>query len=456
MKLNLSAITGNLKLKEYFSFGLLSINGYMLMVNTYLMIFYTDVVGLDPAAIATLFLVTRVADGLNDPIMGYVVDHLPRTKLGRFRGYLLIGTAICTLNYFLLWFGPAWASTGKLAIAYASYILFGITYDMMQIPNASLLPSITADQKDRAMLSTFKGSVALINSLIYGMIPPMIIQMMGDAKLSAYYIIIFGAMTLAMICTTTGVLGIRERVEPVDDEKYKFREIFSILTQRPVFFTTLLMMMFATSASAASASSMYFFTYMLDGRFDVISISSIFSTISVVPTVLLAGWLVQKFGKKRLMLALLVVYALGFAIRLINVTSIPLFYASVLINGFPLGIFNVVSPTIQADNIDYVEYKLNRRAEAGISSLDSFVIKSSHGIGGAIGGYVLSSTGYVANQPQTDLAKFGIVFNTIWMPIITYIIGLFVFGFGYNLNSKKVAEVNETLLQRREAKNSDS
>jgi len=161
VKLDFSTAAEKVGFKEKISFGLLNINGYMLLVNTYLMIFYTDVAGLNPAAVATLFLITRILDGLNDPIMGYIIDHLPRTKLGRFRGYLLIGTVICTLNFFLLWFGPAWAPAGKLAIAYISYILIGITFDMMQIPNGSLLPAVTADQKDRAVLSIFKGVATL-------------------------------------------------------------------------------------------------------------------------------------------------------------------------------------------------------------------------------------------------------------------------------------------------------
>jgi len=193
---------------------------------------------------------------------------------------------------------------------------------------------------------------------------------------------------------------------------------------------------------------------MLDERFEIISLASAIATVSVIPSVLVSGWLVQKLGKKRLMLCVMASYILCFAVRLFNVTSIPLICVSALINGFPQGIFNVMMPTIQADNIDYVEFKTNWRAEGGISSLDSFVAKASQGIGGAIGGYVLAATGYVANQPQTDLAKFGIAFNTLLMPIIMLSIGLFVFGFGYNLSPEKLAEVNETLHQRREAKNS--
>ena len=78
----------------------------MTLLGSFLLLFYTDVVGLDPIQIGTLFLFSRVLDGLNDPIMGFVIDHLPRTKWGRFRPYLILGTVILCLNYLVLWLGP--------------------------------------------------------------------------------------------------------------------------------------------------------------------------------------------------------------------------------------------------------------------------------------------------------------------------------------------------------------
>jgi len=450
-------IAEKMKLKEKLSFGVLNLGGYMALINAFLMIYYTDVIGLKPAAVATLFLVTRVADGLNDPIMGYIIDHLPRTKMGRFRGYLLIGTFVCSINYVLLWFGPAWVPAGKLAVAYVTYILIGITFDMMDIPGGSLLPAITDNQNDRAMLSTFKGVFSMISQLIYGVLPPMILQMMGDEKrMAGYYILIFGSVAIALISVTVGTLGIRERVTPIDDEKYKFKEIYSIITQRPIFSSMMVMLLFGISASASGSSSMYFFTYMMDGRVEILGTSSIFSIIGVVPAVLFSGLLVKRFSKKRLLMGGLTINMLCFALRLIDVTNVPLIYITSMLGGFPLGLLMVLVFNIQADNTDYVEYKTGRRAEAGISSAYSFVVKSSHGVGGAIAGYVLSITGYVANQPQTDLAKFGIVFNILILPMILYTISEFVFGFGYNLTPEKLEEVNAALRQRREEKESGS
>jgi GPH family glycoside/pentoside/hexuronide:cation symporter/glucuronide carrier protein len=75
----------------------------MILLSSYLLLFYTDVVGLNPVAIGTLFLIARVLDGLSDPINGYIIDHLPRSKWGRFRPYLFIGALVTALNFLLVW-----------------------------------------------------------------------------------------------------------------------------------------------------------------------------------------------------------------------------------------------------------------------------------------------------------------------------------------------------------------
>jgi Na+/melibiose symporter-like transporter len=144
--------------KEKISFFIANLGNIpiMTLMNAFLLIFYTDVVGLNPAAVAILFIFARVLDGFNDPIIGYIVDHLPRTKWGKFRPYIVLGSLFCSLNYIILWLGPSLATNGKLLIAYISYILFGITFDLMDVPLNSLIPVMTEEEKERNSLSLIK------------------------------------------------------------------------------------------------------------------------------------------------------------------------------------------------------------------------------------------------------------------------------------------------------------
>ena len=78
----------------------------MTLLNTYLLIFYTDVIGIAPATVSTLFLVSRLLDGISDPLIGFFIDRFPTTKFGKYRPILIIGTMICCINYLLVWFSP--------------------------------------------------------------------------------------------------------------------------------------------------------------------------------------------------------------------------------------------------------------------------------------------------------------------------------------------------------------
>ena len=143
-------------LKEKISYALVNLGNIPIqtILGSYLLIFYTNIVGLSPASCATLFLIARVLDGLNDPFVGFAIDHIPTT--------LVVGSILCALNFLLLWFGPLMATSGKLAIAYVSYLLIGVLFPVMDISLNSMLPVMTTDMEERNMLSSLKGVVYMV------------------------------------------------------------------------------------------------------------------------------------------------------------------------------------------------------------------------------------------------------------------------------------------------------
>ena len=101
-------------------------------------------------------------DGLNDPIVGFLIDHRKTTKMGHFRPTLIMGAILCGLNFMLLWMGPYIATGRKLFIAYVSYLLIGIIFPIMDISLNSMLPVMTADASERNTLSSIKGITLLL------------------------------------------------------------------------------------------------------------------------------------------------------------------------------------------------------------------------------------------------------------------------------------------------------
>lgn len=118
------------------------------IVATFYMFYLTDICKISPVFIGNLFLVARLFDAVNDPVMGLVVDNT-RTRWGKFRPWILLGTILNAIVLFFLFLNPGLSGTQQLVYIAATYILWGLTYTLMDIPFWSMIPSLTDDEKER-------------------------------------------------------------------------------------------------------------------------------------------------------------------------------------------------------------------------------------------------------------------------------------------------------------------
>lgn len=427
----------------------------MSLIGGFLLIFYTDVVGLNPAACATLFLVARIMDGISDPIMGFLLDRMPRTKMGKFRYLLIIGSIMCGLNLVLVFFGPAWATAGKLAIAYLTYLLLGFTFDIMDIAVNSMIPVMTYGLKERNQLGAIHGFSMMIGNVLIGVVAPLILAA-GNSSLQAYYLLIFPFVALIILFSVIGAMGIKERVTPIkENARYKLKDYITIIKQRPVISYLALNLCFVIGALISSTLAVFYFTYVI-GDLALMATISFVTIIGLLPGTFLSGTLLSKLGIKKSIIFASLIGAAGSLIRLIDPYSIVLIIIATLLFGFLSGIFIPLGKVIFSNNIDYVENKLGYRTEAAQASVGSFISKVGLGIGGAIPGYLLAVFGYVANsQQQPASAINGIILLTALGPAVFFVIGLIIFGIWYNLDKSKVDEIQTALSEKRAAIASD-
>lgn len=419
----------------------------MTLINGYLLIFYTNICGLSPAACATLFLIARFLDAINDPLVGFMIDHLPTRKMGHFRPTLILGTILCSANFLLLWFGPMLSTSGKLAIAYVSYILLGVLFPVMDISLNSLLPVMTEDMKERNSLSTIKGLAYVIGALVIGVAAPLIL---GDTSNKQGYINLVLIMTAVIFFfSIIGTMGVKERVKPQMENSYSVKELFKILSQKPVYITFLAVLLYSIGSNIVNAANTYFYTYIFEDL-TLASIITLITCVTVFPATMVIGNLIGRFGKKKMYAIGLALAGLAPIIRLLDVRSIPLLIVSVLIAGIGAGFAAPLNYGIQADNTDYIEVSMGIRAEGAVASLSSFVSKCAMGIGGAIPGYLLQLAGFDSKAAvQNDDVINVIVLCVLILPAIVNVVAIVIFSKGYPITKEKLNEQTYLLREKR-------
>lgn len=438
-----------IKMREKLSFAMANFGNIpiMTLINGYLLIFYTNICGLSPAACATLFLIARFLDAINDPLVGFIIDHLPTRKMGHFRPTLILGTILCSVNFLLLWFGPMLSTSGKLAIAYVSYILLGVLFPVMDISLNSLLPVMTEDMKERNSLSTIKGLAYVIGALVIGVAAPLIL---GDTSNKQGYTNLVLIMTAVIFFfSIIGTMGVKERVKPQMENSYSVKELFKILSQKPVYITFLAVLLYSIGSNIVNAANTYFYTYIFEDL-TLASIITLITCVAVFPATMVIGNLIGRFGKKKMYAIGLALAGLAPIIRLLDVRSIPLLIVSVLIAGIGAGFAAPLNYGIQADNTDYIEVSMGIRAEGAVASLSSFVSKCAMGIGGAIPGYLLQLAGFDSKAAvQNDDVINVIVLCVLILPAIVNVVAIVIFSKGYPITKEKLNEQTYLLREKR-------
>ena len=438
-----------IKMREKLSFAMANFGNIpiMTLINGYLLIFYTNICGLSPAACATLFLIARFLDAINDPLVGFMIDHLPTRKMGHFRPTLILGTILCSANFLLLWFGPMLSTSGKLAIAYVSYILLGVLFPVMDISLNSLLPVMTEDTKERNSLSSIKGLAYVIGALVIGVAAPLIL---GDTSNKQGYINLVLIMTAVIFFfSIIGTMGVKERVKPQMENSYSVKELFKILSQKPVYITFLAVLLYSIGSNIVNAANTYFYTYIFEDL-TLASIITLITCVTVFPATMVIGNLIGRFGKKKMYAIGLALAGLAPIIRLLDVRSIPLLIVSVLIAGIGAGFAAPLNYGIQADNTDYIEVSMGIRAEGAVASLSSFVSKCAMGIRGAIPGYLLQLAGFdsKAAVQNADVINV-IVLCVLILPAIVNVVAIVIFSKGYPITKEKLNEQTYLLREKR-------
>lgn len=224
--------------KEKLSFGIGAYGKDLVygIVATFVMVYYTDVVQVSPAFVGGLFLVARIWDAINDPMMGLIVDNT-HTKYGKFRPWILAGTIINSVVLALLFLNPADFLQGTLVYVWCAvtYILWGMTYTLMDVPYWSMIPSFSSDSKVRDTMSVIPRLFAMFGGSTITTFGLMIIAFlgvnMGGTVSDGYFRFALLIAVVFNVCEVICFLFTREHVVTESQERIKPADALRIIKE---------------------------------------------------------------------------------------------------------------------------------------------------------------------------------------------------------------------------------
>ncbi|HEX9972872.1 MAG TPA: MFS transporter [bacterium] len=459
------------KEKISYGFGDLASVLYWQTFMLYFTYFYTDVFLIPASAAATMFLISRIWDGVNDPMMGMIADRT-RTRWGKFRPYLLwicVPFAVVgVLTFTVPDFGPA----GKLVWAYVTFIAIMMLYTAINIPYTALLGVISADSIERTTVSSVKFLFAFSAGIIVSAtLLPMVKTLGGgnDARGWQLSFVIYGIA--AVIFFLIAFKGTRERVQPPKNQQSSIKkDLYELVTNKPWLILLATTITFILFVAVRSSVTVHYFKYVIGsqelslpflktGSYGFVELTSAFNTVGQISAfigVLLVSWFAKVVGKKKAFIILFIVAIISTAaFYFLSAAQLSLIFLFQITGSMTGGPLSVLLWAMYADTADYAEWKRGRRATGLIFSASTMSQKFGWAFGAFVALTLMSQVGFVPNQAQSAESQKGLLLLFSLIPAFVGIIALGIMLF-YKLDERQMKEIETELLERRKARGEEA
>ena len=458
---------------EKFAYGIGAVGKdmvYMLSAS-YILYYYQDIMGVSAVAMGIILFVARVFDAFNDPIMGVLVAKT-KTRWGKFHPWLFVGTVLNAIVLYLMFAAPPTLSgSGLVAYAATTYILWGVTYTMMDIPYWSMVPAFTESGREREGLSALARSCAGVGSAIISIITVLSVSALGkmaggttgtDIERLGYKYFALCIAVLFVIFTTITCAKIKEK-SSVEMQTASVKEMFKALVQNDQAMTMVVaIVMINTALYITSNLVIYFFKYdfspaqwqanytlfnTFGGGFQILAMMILFPLLRKFMNTM------KIFYVSFTMAMVGYVILLGIAFSGTQQVYLLLIPAFLIMSA--IGMLNVIVTVFLANTVDYGELRNHRRDESVICSMQTFVYKLASGIAALAASLVISIFHIQKDETAEVLtaidasSRIGLRMCMTLIPIVVLIIGLIVFRKHYILTDEKLEEINAQLKAER-------
>ena len=451
--------------KQFAAYGLGAVGKDMVyaLSASYIMYYYQDILGLSASFVGFILMIARVFDAANDPFMGVVVAKT-NTKWGKFRPWLFTGTILNAFVLYALFAVPAISGKALMIYFAVMYILWGVTYTMMDIPFWSMIPAVTATTKERENLSVVGRTCAGVGYALINVFTVMAVSKLGGGiertgfRLFALIIAILFVIFILFTCFT-----IREQKEE-NMQTTSVKEMFKALFNNDQAIITVVTIVLINSALYITSNLLiYFFKYDIGGTTwkdaytlftSVGGISQILGMMVVYPILRskLSNTIIFKLS---LCLAifgyafLLALCLLGYSsvLTMLMVPGVMIFVAN--------GILTVLTTVFLANTVDYGEVKTGHREESVIFSMQTFVVKAASGLAVFITGVSLDLIGLTSKDglgegiPTFSSPLLGLRLLMTILPMIGLVLALVLFTRKFILTDEKAEQIRKQLEEKK-------
>ncbi|WP_461205656.1 MFS transporter [Clostridium sp. DL1XJH146] len=430
--------------------GLLGQNMLYNFMAMFIMFFFTDILGIPTKSVTIIVVIASLWDAINDPLMGLITDRT-NTKWGKFRPYLIFGPVIIGITTILCFANFGGSKTGTILVGAISYILWGMSYTVCDIPIWAISSVVSPDPNERNKMISLGKIGGTIGTVIVSVGSVSLLTAMGGERtLSAYT---KSATLIAIVgCVLMIIAGftLKERIRPAKEAVHFRQNIHTITDNKPLLALMVSLLLANMVINIRQVSQVYFTLYVW-GSASYITQVGISLIIGMLLGLIISPKLIQHFDKKKLFIVSCIAGGLSSAIPfIVDPASISLGLVFLGISFAFTGVISIVSTAMLMDAIDYSEWKLGFRGEGIVFSTNTFLNKLSATISKATLGIAMTAMHYIKNMEINPTIQFGFSLIMYIIPALCFLLTIIPLLY-YKMSSCQVKEIREQLEMRRVA-----